>query len=112
MVKELQVKYKNITTEVVGLYLNLCKKCKTKQQGIRKKDTVAVAVVSTNLISKCHVDLIDMESQIDGRYKFVLIYQNHSTKFMQLIPLETKSAEEIAFRLFQISLIFVAPALL
>ncbi|XP_076762970.1 KRAB-A domain-containing protein 2-like [Xylocopa sonorina] len=36
MLKELQVKYKNITYEVVMLYLNLCKQCQMKHSALKK----------------------------------------------------------------------------
>lgn len=111
MLKELQVKYKNITSEVVMLYINLCKSCQTKQS-VPKKNIVMKPVASSKIISKCHVDLIDLQSQMDGEYKFVMICQDHLTKFIQLRPLKTKTAEEIAYHLLQIFLTFGAPSIL
>ncbi|XP_059146922.1 tolloid-like protein 2 [Physella acuta] len=46
---------------------------------------------------KCQKDLIDMQSKPDGKYKFILSYQDHLTKFILLRALETKRAEEVAY---------------
>ena len=48
------------------------------------------------------VDLIDMQSQQDGEYRFILNYQDHLTKFVCLRPLKTKTAEEVAYHLVDI----------
>lgn len=111
MLKELQVKYKNITYEVVMLYLNLCKQCQMKHSA-PKKGIVVKPLVSSELNSRCQVDLIDLQSHSDGDYKFIMVYQDHLTKFVQLRPLKTKRAEEVAYHLLQIFLIFGAPAIL
>ncbi|XP_067125299.1 KRAB-A domain-containing protein 2-like [Centruroides vittatus] len=41
-----------------------------------------------------------------------MVYQDHLTKFFQLQPLKTKTAEEVAYHLLQIFLTFGAPAIL
>ncbi|GBM66482.1 hypothetical protein AVEN_129268-1 [Araneus ventricosus] len=46
------------------------------------------------------VDLIDLQSQPDGEYKFIIVYQDHLTKFVILM---SKRAEEVAFNLMDIS---------
>ncbi|XP_043497554.1 KRAB-A domain-containing protein 2-like [Polistes fuscatus] len=111
MLKELQVKYKNITYEVVMLYLNLCKQCQMKQS-TPKKGIVAKPIISSELNSRCQVDLIDLQSHRDGEYKFIMVYQDYLTKFVQLRPLKTKIAKEVAYHLLQIFLTFGAPAIL
>jgi len=45
----------------------------------------------------CQVDLIDMQSQTDGNYRFILVYQDHLTKYVLLKPLTHKRAEEVAY---------------
>lgn len=111
MLKELQVKYKNITYEVVMLYLNLCKQCQMKHSA-PKKGIVVKPMVSSELNSRCQVDLIDLQSNSDGEYKFIMVYQDHLTKFVQLRPLKTKRAEEVAHHVLSIFLTFGAPAIL
>lgn len=41
-------------------------------------------MMSRELSSRCRVDLVDMHSCEDGEYKFILKYQDHLTKFIQL----------------------------
>ncbi|XP_023213446.1 KRAB-A domain-containing protein 2-like, partial [Centruroides sculpturatus] len=41
-----------------------------------------------------------------------MVYQDHLTKFVHLLPLKTKTAEEVAYHLLQIFLTFGAPAIL
>nr|XP_012137514.1 PREDICTED: uncharacterized protein LOC105662085 [Megachile rotundata] len=53
-------------------------------------------MVTSDLNSRCQVDLIELQSNRDGEYKFIMVYQDHLTKFVQLQPLKTKRAEEVA----------------
>jgi hypothetical protein len=111
MLKELQVRYKNITYEVIMLYLNLCKQCQMKYSA-PKKGIVVKPMVSSELNSRCQVDLIDLQSHRDGDYVFIMVYQDHLTKFVQLWPLKSRRAEEVAYHLLNIFLTFGAPAIL
>ena len=69
-------------------------------------------MVFSAMNSRCQVDLIDMQSQPDGNFHFIMVYQDHLTKFMQLRPLTSKRAEEVAKQLMDIFCIFGAPAML
>lgn len=111
MVKELKNKYKNITLELITIYLNLCKPCQ-KKMSIPKKGLVVRPIKSSEFNSRCQVDLIDMQSQADGQYKFIMVYQDHLTKFVQLRALKSKRAEEVAYYLLDIFTIFGAPCIL
>ncbi|XP_060859794.1 KRAB-A domain-containing protein 2-like [Metopolophium dirhodum] len=62
--------------------------------------------------SRCQIDLIDFQSQSDAGYKFVLVYQDHLTKFCILRPLKCKRAEQIAYVLLDIFCLFGAPSVL
>jgi len=53
-----------------------------------------------------------MQAQPDGNYKFILVYQDHLTKFVNLRPLSNKRAEEVAYVLLDIFTTFGAPAIL
>ncbi|XP_055924524.1 KRAB-A domain-containing protein 2-like [Argiope bruennichi] len=84
-------------------------KCQMKHSA-PKKDIVEKPMISSELRSQ--VDLIDLQSNSDGEYKFIMVYQDHLTKFVQLRPLKTKRAEEVAYRVLPIFLTFGAPAIL
>ncbi|XP_072398083.1 KRAB-A domain-containing protein 2-like [Diabrotica undecimpunctata] len=111
MMKELKTKYKNITVEFVQVYLNLCVPCQ-KEMSIPKKGLVVKPVLSSAFNSRCQVDLIDTQSQADGDYNFIMVYQDHLTKFVQLRSLKTKRAEEVAYHLLEVFIIFGAPHIL
>jgi hypothetical protein len=109
--KEINLKYKNITREMIVAYLNLCMTCE-KKHSVPRKGLVVRPILSKSMNSRCQVDLIDMQSQADDQYKFILVYQDHLTKFIQLRPLKSKRAEEVAHVLLDIFTIFGAPLIL
>ena len=111
MFKELQRKYRNITLEQIMIYLNLCETCQ-KKSSIKKKGLVIRPIISNEMNSRCQIDLIDMQSQADNDFKFIYVYQDHLTKFVQLRPLKTKRAEEVAYVTLDIFTIFGAPSIL
>jgi hypothetical protein len=111
MMREVKAKYKNITVEMVMIYLNLCEPCQ-KKQSVPRKGLVVKPIKSSELNSRCQVDLIDMQSQADGDFKFIMVYQDHLTKFIQLRALKTKRAEEVAYHLLDVFTIFGAPCIL
>ncbi|KAL4112346.1 hypothetical protein QTP88_016155 [Uroleucon formosanum] len=53
-----------------------------------------------------------MQTSKDDEFKFISNYQDHLTKFIQLRPLKSKTAEEVAHHLLNIFLIFGAPNIL
>ena len=61
-----------------------------------KKSVVVKPIVSNEFNSRCQVDLIDMQSQPDGEYNFILDYQDHLIKFCTLRPLKCKTKEAVA----------------
>ncbi|KAL4154495.1 hypothetical protein QTP88_000357 [Uroleucon formosanum] len=69
-------------------------------------------MIISELNSRCQLDLIDYQSQAYGEYKFVLVYQDHLTKFCILKPLKSKRAEEVAYCLIDIFTVFGAPSVL
>jgi transposase InsO family protein len=52
------------------------------------------------------------KSHRDGDYVFIMVYQDHLTKLVQLRPLKSKRAEEVAYHLLNTFLTFGAPAIL
>lgn len=111
MMKKLKSKYKNVTAEMVTIYLNLCDSCQ-KKKSLPKKGVVVQPISNNELNSRGQIDLIDMQSQPDDDYKFIMIYEDYLTKFVQLRPLKSKRPEEIAHHLLDIFTIFGAPNIL
>lgn len=103
MVKKLNTQYKNITHSDVQTFLNLCETCQHKRKSVQSRTK------SSYLDSRCQIDLIDYESHPDGKYNFILVYQNLGTKFVVLKPLETQKADEIALVILDIFSLFESP---
>ncbi|GFX64876.1 SCAN domain-containing protein 3 [Trichonephila clavipes] len=58
------------------------------------------------------VDLVDLQSTPDRNYKWLLHYQDHTTKFSFLRPLTSKRATEVALQLLKIFLEVGCPRIL
>ncbi|XP_077289531.1 KRAB-A domain-containing protein 2-like [Arctopsyche grandis] len=111
MRKELQRKYKNIMYHEIQSFLNICEPCLQKRK-TEKKGLVVKPMIFSHFNSRCQVDLIDFQSQADGEYKFIMVYQDHFTKFVILRALKSKKVEEVASQLLSIFFLFGAPAVL
>lgn len=82
----------------------------TKKKKI-KRSIVSKPIIHQEFNSRSQVDLIDLQSKADGVYKFIMVYQDHLTKFVILRALESKTAEEVASNLKNIFSIFRAPCI-
>ncbi|XP_068205289.1 KRAB-A domain-containing protein 2-like [Palaemon carinicauda] len=101
MCKATKEKYANISREQITLFLQYYEECQLKKSSVRKS-VVVKPIVSNSMNSRAQVDLIDMQSQPDGKYHFIFNYQDHLTKMICLRALHTKTAEEVAFYLVDI----------
>ncbi|KFM71468.1 KRAB-A domain-containing protein 2, partial [Stegodyphus mimosarum] len=111
MEKKRQTKFKNVTKEIITLYLSLCKPCLTKLS-YPKNGLVSKPLIFKEFNSRCQVALIDMQSNPDGEFKFILNSQDHLTKFILLRALKSKRAEEVAYQLLDVFSIMGAPNVL
>ncbi|XP_050303513.1 SCAN domain-containing protein 3-like [Anthonomus grandis grandis] len=111
MDSELKRKYCNITRQIIEVYLLLCKECQLKKK-VQRKGLVVKPILTNEMNSRCQVDLIDMQSEPDQDFRFILNYQDHLTKFTVLRALKTKTAEEVAYHLLDIFCLFGAPMIL
>lgn len=104
-------KYANITIDMINMFISMCETCQRKKSK-KKRGLVSKPILHSEMNSRCQVDLIDMQSQEDQRFKFIMVYQDHLTKFVLLRPLQSKRAEEVAHQLADIFLTFGAPCIL
>jgi Integrase zinc binding domain len=111
MLKETKKKYKNITQADIKIFLEMCESCQQKLKK-PKKGIVVKPLLFSEMNSRCQVDLIDFQSQPDGPFKFIMVYQDHLTKFVVLNALERKTAEEVAQKLVDIFTFIGAPSVL
>ncbi len=111
MVNYLRVKYVNVPRLAIMAFLDLCENCQMKKKK-PKKGLVVKPILSQHLNSRCQVDLIDWQTLPAGEYKFIFVYQDHLTKFIQLRPQVTNTAEETAYNVLDVICIFGAPLIL
>lgn len=111
MLYELKKKYKNATQQAVMIFVKLCVICQLKSSS-KKKGLVVKPMIFSNMNEQCQVDPIDMQSHPDGLFKFIMVYQDHLTKFCILRALQSKTAIEVAKQLLDIFCIFGAPAII
>ncbi|XP_025423809.1 KRAB-A domain-containing protein 2-like [Sipha flava] len=109
----LNSKYKNITRETIMLYLGSCEFCQKKSSTSKNRLEVKHSAPEEKNSRCCEIGVIDMQTQPDGNYKFILVYQDHLTKFVNLRPLTHQRAHgEVACALLDIFTIFGAPTIL
>lgn len=102
MMKHVADKYYNITEEAVKLYIEGCQECQMRRNKTTSKSAIVKPIRSQDFNQRCQVDLIDMRSEADGEYKWILNHQDHFTKFLHLRPLKYKTAEEVASHIVDI----------
>lgn len=112
MYREISKNYKNITIADIKKFLDICILCQQKKGRPKHIPCVTNPILSETFNSRGQVDLIDFQSRPDRTYKFILVYQENLTKFVQIRALKTKQAIEVAKRIYEIFLIFGAPAIL
>lgn len=69
-------------------------------------------ITSKDFNSRGQVDLIDLQSMPDDGFKWVMVYQDHLTKFCVLRPLPNKTADQVAKELYSIFCLLGAPHVL
>ena len=77
-----------------------------------KKGIVVKPIITDDINKRCQIDIIDLQAEPDGPYKYILNYQDHHTKFCVLKPLKTKCAEEVGENLIDIFTTFGSPLIL
>ncbi|XP_029348381.1 KRAB-A domain-containing protein 2-like, partial [Acyrthosiphon pisum] len=94
----------------IDIFLTVCETCNCKKPMNRK--LVIKPITTADFNERAQIDLVDFQSVPDGKFKWILNYQDHATKFVILRPLESKRATEVANELLSILLTFGAPKIL
>ena len=90
----------------------MCVQCQKKRKRCMTKGVTVKPILSKDFGSRAQVDLVDMQSCAKEKYKWIMVYQDHLTKYCILRPLTSKRAAEVAFHLMDIFLMFGAPQIL
>ena len=86
------------------MFLQGCEECHLRRSNKSIKSLVVKPISSTRFLSRCQVDLIDFRDMSEEHnrsesgvpFKWLLVYQDHFTKYILLRPLKRKSADEVA----------------
>ena len=68
-------------------------------------------ILTSKFASRGQIDLIDMQSMPHNSFRWIMVYQDHLTKFCVLRCLTSKRATEVAFQLADIFLLIGAPVI-
>ncbi|XP_064083051.1 KRAB-A domain-containing protein 2-like [Macrobrachium nipponense] len=112
MVREIGKKYVNVTRDAIELFKSYRYECQKKHKRPRTKGVVVRPTLTNEFASRAQVDLIDMQSMSQHAFKWILVYQDHLTKFVILRALTSKRAAEVAHNLLDIFLLIGAPSIL
>jgi hypothetical protein len=106
MIKEANKKYVNVSIEALDLFKEQCEECQLKKRRTASKGIVVKPIISKEFNSRGQIDLIDMQSFKFNDYRFLMVYQDHLTKFVILRALTSKRASEVAIQILDIFLLF------
>lgn len=95
---KLKQKYANVTIAIIKSFVDSCLNCSLKKSKTRK-GLVVKPIISPRAWHRWQTDLIDMQSQPDGPFKFIMVTQDHFSKFVFLQALTQKTAVAVAANL-------------
>ena len=72
--KKLQTMCANISVKQIPAFVDCCEVCQVKK-GRMKKGVVVKPIVTSEMNRRCQVDCIDMQSNPDGDYRYIMVYQ-------------------------------------
>ena len=114
MFSVLKQPYNGFWKEVIQVYLNSCSECQLQKCKKQLQSTVTKPIRTSDFASRGPVDLIDLQNthEVNRPYNFLIVYQDHLTKFVVLRPLQKKSADEVVNHLLDIFSLFGSPHIL
>ena len=96
--------YSNVTQEAITLCISLCNVCEQKRKKKGSKSLVIRPIRSNEVHERMQADLIDMQGDPDGDFKYILTAQDHYTKMVHLRAIKQKTKEEVSDALLEIFL--------
>lgn len=91
----------------IEIFLSTCQTCNCKMSLNHK--LVVKTITSDYFNERGRVDLVDFQSTPDGKYKWILNYQDDNIKFVSLCTMESRRVKEVCIHLLGIFLTFGAP---
>ena len=111
---ELKKKYTGFSRKIVLAFVGMCQECQLQKSKKSIKSVVTKPIRRSDFASRGQVDLIDMQAsgEINSPYNFLLVYQDHLTKFVVLRPIKSKTAIEVSSTLLDIFCLLGPPHIL
>ena len=97
MYKYVSKTYANITAWVLETFKSFCLECQKKKNRPTAMGIVVRPILSEDFNTRGQVDIIDYQTNEACGYKYIMVYQDHLTKFCVLRPLISKHAAEVAY---------------
>ena len=103
---ELKKQFTGFSRKILLTFVGMCPECEKSKKSL--KSIVTKPIRSSEFASRGQVDLIDLidmqaTREMNEPYYFLLVYQDHLTKFIVLRPLKRKTADEVLYLLSLIS---------
>lgn len=77
-----------VSKRVISIYLQTCAHCELKRarmkKGIEEGPSQGKPILEKDYAERYQADLIDMQSQKDGLFSWILVVEDHLTKFVHL----------------------------
>lgn len=94
-------RFENVTRSLIEIYLKHCRICYDNKPLSQKKQ-VTNPIVMNHYGEKMQMDLIDLQSKSFNDYNWILVCQDHFTKWVSLRPLNRKQGICVAEALIEI----------
>ena len=101
-----------INIELIKIFLSQSPAHQGRIMKKSQKSLVTKPILSDEFGARGQVDLVDMRSNPDGEYNWILNYQDHFTKWIVLCPLKRKCAVEVASTLVSVFYTLDSPCIL
>ena len=111
---ELKKQFAGFSRKIVLKFVGMCPECQLQKSKKSLKSTVTKPIRSSDFASRGQVDLIDMQTSraMNEPYNFLLVYQDHLTKFIVLRLIKRKTAAEVTSILLDIFCLIGPPHIL
>jgi transposase InsO family protein len=112
MLEACKTKYANLTVRMIKAFVDTCIECQKNRPRSKTTGCVVKPILCENFNSRAQMDLIDMQCMPDDGYKWIMVYQDHFSKFIMLRPLRAKEAIEVARGLISVFSVLGVPLIL
>ena len=84
MHKDITRKYANITIWTLGIFKSFCLECQKNKKKRTATGIVVRSILSEDILSRGKVGITNMQSMPANVHKWIMVYQDHLTKYCVL----------------------------